>query len=181
MTFNDNLEDIDFGSVWGASHSLIQSATFDANYFWTAALSDAYPNGIRVTYTSKKNFQNNRDPVANKHNIRVHQQIDNIAGYIKGHMIGWTDGKLGAILYYEELGLYALVYAKTPDHSDNEKNGKNIIYITTWKFNNGNFEDITTKDIKIMDTENIMQVRAGKFGNDKVVITYTKTKTQGHN
>ena len=140
-------------------------------------LSQWYPCHVHA----KKNFQKNYDAVAKKHNLRVYQHKDNLAGYIKGHIIGWTDGKLGAILYYEELGLYALVYAKTPDHSDNEKNGKNIIYITTWKFNNGNFEDITTKDIKIMDTENIMQVRAGKFGNDKVVITYTKTKTQGHN
>ena len=121
-------------------------------------LSQWYPCHVHV----KKNFQKNYDAVAKKHNLRVYQHKDNLAGYIKGHIIGWTDGKLGAILYYEELGLYALVYAKTPDHSDNEKNGKNIIYITTWKFNNGNFEDITTKDIKIMDTENIMQVRAGK-------------------
>ena len=51
-TFNDNLEDIDFGLIFGASHSLIQSATFDDNYFWTATLSDAYPNGIKVEYIS---------------------------------------------------------------------------------------------------------------------------------
>ena len=42
-TFNDILLDIDYGETWGASHSLIQSATFDPYYFWTAALSDAYP------------------------------------------------------------------------------------------------------------------------------------------
>ena len=56
-TFSDDLEDIDFGLIFGASHSLIQSATFDANYFWTASLSDAYPQGITVEYTSKKNFK----------------------------------------------------------------------------------------------------------------------------
>ena len=52
--------------VWGASHSLIQSATFDENYFWSATLSDAYPQGIRVEYTSKREFLNNYDAVAKK-------------------------------------------------------------------------------------------------------------------
>ena len=66
VTFNDNLEDTDFGKIFGASHSLIQSATFDDNYFWTASLSDAYPEGIRVEYTSKKNFQNDYDAVFKK-------------------------------------------------------------------------------------------------------------------
>ena len=65
-TFNDNLEDLDFGVIWGASHALIQSATFDDNYFWTATLSDAYPQGIRVQYISKRDFQNNYDAVAKK-------------------------------------------------------------------------------------------------------------------
>ena len=65
-TFNDNLEDIDFGIIFGASHSLIQSVTFDDNYFWTATLSDAYPQGIRVQYISKKEFQNNYDAVFKK-------------------------------------------------------------------------------------------------------------------
>ena len=36
-TFNDILSDMDFGITWGSSHSLIQSVTFDDNYFWTAA------------------------------------------------------------------------------------------------------------------------------------------------
>ena len=47
---------MDFGITWGASHSLIQSITFDDYYFWTAALSDAYLEGIKVEYTSKRNF-----------------------------------------------------------------------------------------------------------------------------
>ena len=51
---HEALSDMDFGITWGASHSLIQAATYDNNYFWTAALSDAYPEGIRVEYTSKK-------------------------------------------------------------------------------------------------------------------------------
>ena len=53
-TFNEILLDMNFGITWGASHSLIQSATFDNNYFWTAALSDAYPEGIKVIYFENK-------------------------------------------------------------------------------------------------------------------------------
>ena len=66
VTFNDILTDMDFGDTWGSSHSLIQSATFDEFYFWTAALGDAYPKGINVEYTSKREFSNNYDPVHKK-------------------------------------------------------------------------------------------------------------------
>ena len=56
VTFDSSLNDMDFGSNWRASHSLIQSVTADSNYFWTAALSDAFPTGIKVQYTSKTQF-----------------------------------------------------------------------------------------------------------------------------
>ena len=57
-TFNDVLKDLDFGNTWGASHSLIQSITFDDLYFWTAALSDAYPEGIKCRIYFQKRFFN---------------------------------------------------------------------------------------------------------------------------
>ena len=180
-TFNDDLEDIDFGLIFGASHSLIQSATFDYNYFWTASLSDAYPQGITVEYISKRNFQNNYDAVAKKNNIRVYGRNNDLAGTIKGYANGWADGKLGGLLYYEELGLYCLIYAKTPNYSEDDKNGKNIIYMTTWEFVNGNIEQTTVKEIKVFETGNIMQIRAGKLGDDKVFITYLETSKSGHN
>ena len=180
VTFNDELEDIDFGYIFSASHSLIQSATYDDDYFWTASLSDAAPEGIRVEWTSKKNFQNNYDAVFKKNNIRVYKYNDTLAGYIKGYHIGWADGKLGAILYFEKLQLYCLVYAKAKDNTQDNKNNINIIYVTTWKFIDEKITDITTKEIKSDETINIMQVRAGKFGDGKVLITYLETTTVGH-
>ena len=48
VTFNDLLRDMNFGVTWGASHSLIQSVAYTDNYFFSAALSDAYPMGINV-------------------------------------------------------------------------------------------------------------------------------------
>ena len=180
VTFNDNLEDTDFGKIFGASHSLIQSATFDDNYFWTASLSDAYPEGIRVEYTSKKNFQNDYDAVFQKNNIRVFGMNDNLAGYIKGYHYGWADGKLGGILYFEKFKLYCLVYAKAKENTKDNENSINIISMTTWKFINDKIEQITTKEIKYFDSINIMQVRAGRLGDDKVFITYLETNSKGH-
>ena len=180
-TFNDALLDKDFGLIWGASHSLIQSATFDNDYFWSATLSDYYPQGIKVQYTSKREFQNNYDAVNQKHNIRYFGQNNNLAGFITGYKYGWADGKLGGILYFEKLELYCLVYAKTPNKSEDEKNGKTIIYLTTWKFADKQIKEEKIQEIKVFETGNIMQIRGGKFGDDKVFIIYQETTSAGHN
>ena len=160
---------------------MIQSATFDKNYFWSASLSDCYPEGIKVQYTSKRYFQNNFDAVNNKNNIRYYGQNDKLAGTITGYKIGWADGKLGGILYFEKLKLYCLVYAKTPNKSEDEKNGKTIIYLTTWKFEDKQIKEEKIQEIKVFETGNIMQIRGGKFGNDKVFIIYEETTSSGHN
>ena len=182
VTFNDLLLDIDYGITWGASHSLIQSATFDNNYFWTAALSDAYPEGIQVEYTSKKVFTNEYDPINKKYNSRFTGKNTELAGYIKGYHTGPADGKLGGILYFENYNLYYLVYAKTPNYSDDaSKNGKNIIYITTWKFEDNKITNTNTYEIKVFSEGNVMQLRAGKYGDDKIFIIYSETSIEGHN
>ena len=84
--------------------------------------------------------------------------------------------QLGGILYFEKYKLYCLIYAKIPNNSTDEKNGKYIIYITTWKFelSNKTFTDIKTIEVKVFENETIMQVRAGKYGDDKVFIIYTE-------
>ena len=79
VTFNDYLLDMDFGITWGASHSLIQSVTFDdKNHFWTAALSDAFPEGIKVEYTSKRDFTFEYDPVNKKYNSRQTGSVESM-------------------------------------------------------------------------------------------------------
>ena len=182
-TFNDILLDIDYGETWGASHSLIQSATFDPYYFWTAALSDAYPEGIRVQFTSKKDLTNDYDPINKKYNSLVTGSNTTLAGYIKGYHTGPADGKLGGMLYFESYKLYCLVYAKTPNYSDDStKNNKNIIFITTWNFENNQIKNSSkTYEIKVFNEGNVMQLRAGKYGNDKIIIIYAETSNQGNN
>ena len=66
VTFDKNLNDMDFGLTWGANHSLIQSVTADENYFWTASLSDSNPQGIKVIYTSKTQFFKSFDEINKK-------------------------------------------------------------------------------------------------------------------
>ena len=169
VTFNDILTDMDFGITWGTSHSLILSATFDENYFWTAALGDANPYGIRVEYTSKKEFSNNfYDPIHKKYNSRIKSFNDALAGYINGYRNGKADGRLGGILYFSELGLYCLVYAKTPDVDS----GKHVIYMTTWKFIDNQITNNQTYIIKTIESNHVLQVRAGRYGKDKVFIIY---------
>ena len=182
VTFSDLLLDPDYGITWGASHSLIQSATLDQNYFWTAALSDAYPEGIKVEYTSKKDFTNDYDPINKKYNSRITGTNSDLAGYIKGYHSGPADGKLGGLLYFEKQSLYCLVYAKTPNYSDDTtKNGKTIIFVSTWQFSNGIITNNKTYEIKVFETGNIMQLRAGKYGDNNIVIIYAETSISGHN
>ena len=182
-TFNDILLDMNFGITWGASHSLIQSATFDNNYFWTAALSDAYPEGIKVEYTSKTELTSSFDAVNQKYNSILSGSTDQLAGYIKGYHTGPADGKLGGILYFEKYALYCLVFAKTPNYSDDDssKNGKTIIFISTWKFDNKQISNNNIYEIKLFESGNIMQLRAGKYGDDQIVIIYSETSNPGHN
>ena len=170
ITYNDLLKDLDFAQTWGASHSLVQSATFDDDYFWTASLSDGYPNGIKVIYTSK--IKDKLYPTKRIFNVN-----DNLAGYIKGVSLGRSLGNLGGILYFEKLSLYALVYAKNPKHclnGDNSNCGKPIIYVTTWKLSNGKIISNQTKEIIIFDdAQSLIRFRAGKYGNDKIFIMFS--------
>ena len=43
-------------------------------------------------------------------------------------MHGWADGRLGGLLYFDKLELYCLIYAKTPNYSEDEKIIK-LLYI----------------------------------------------------
>ena len=84
-------------------------------------------------------------------------------------------------MYFEKLKLYCLVYAKTPNKSEDEKNGKNIIYLTTWTFEDKQIKEEKIQEIKVFETGNIMQIRGGKLDNDKVFIIYEETTSPGHN
>ena len=47
--------------------------------------------------------------------------------------------------------------------------------MTTWKFENNRVSNNKTMIVKVLSSGSIIQVRAGKFGNDKVFITYVSS------
>ena len=54
--------------------------------------------------------------------------------------------------------------------------------MTTWTFENNKIANNKTMTVKTFASgKNVMQVRAGRFGNDKVFITYMDTTSQGGN
>ena len=180
VTFNDLLKDMDFGEIWGSSHSLVQSATFDEFYFVTAVLGDAYPEGILVTYTSKTNFSDSYDSINKKYNSRIYKSTAALTTYIKGYMNGNSDGMLGGIVYFEKLGLYCIVYANCPYKDGN----KTVLNVTTWKFVDGEFTSVNIKLIKQFSSNDYIQVKAGRIGEDKLFIMYanfyTKNEEDSH-
>ena len=184
-TFNDLLMDLDFGETWGSSHTLLQSATFDDYFFVTAALSDP---GLDVFYTSKTEYDMiwGYDAVEKRFNQRKHYLLKNLQGKMTGNGDGSTDARLGGILYFEKYKTYCIVYAKTPNYSNDNTNNTNIIYLTTWKLDNEKVPTkYTNKTIivkKFAKDRNVLQVRVGKLGDDKIFIIYNETKImKGYN
>ena len=54
--------------------------------------------------------------------------------------------------------------------------------MTTWKFENNKITTVKTMTVKTFASgKNVMQVRAGKFGDDKAFITYMETTNEGGN
>ena len=89
ITFNNALNNYDFGNSWSCSHSLQQSVTQDSKFFWSASLGDAYPLGISIQWTSKTEV---------KGNSRKYKTLEQIGEKISGDMRGSSSGKLGGLL-----------------------------------------------------------------------------------
>ena len=80
-----------------------------------------------------------------------------MAGKITGYQNGSADGKLGGLIFFEKLGIFCLVYAKTPNPEGANK-GKNVIYAATFVFNKNKTYSLTkTKEVKIFETDNFQQ------------------------
>ena len=174
VTFNDWLQDVDYGCGFGASHSLISSVTFDEYNVYTASLTDSNDTeGINILSTSKRDFQvtyNTYDPINKRYNYKNWDRIKILPIKIEGNRGGIAYGRLGGILYFEKYELYCLVYAKTPK----DNNEKHKIYMTTWKIENDKVVNNRTIEIMVLESGCVWQVRAGKYGDDKVFIIYVE-------
>ena len=178
-TFNDLLEDIDFGWSWLTSHSITFTATYDENYFISASLNDAVSPWVNVIYTSKTEFDTSPyeyDSVNKKYNLRITFGSSKLTGKMKGLDGAFPFSRIGRILYFEGLKLYCLVYAKTPDLDKNTT----VIYLTTWELKNKQIVNNKTLTVKIFSQDkNVGQIRAGKFGDNKVFLVYYETNQLG--
>ena len=165
LTFDDNGDDIKYAWSWAASHSLIQDQIYDGKYFVTAALGDAYPEGIQVSFIDGQSTASTVDPVLNRK--AQHYSWSREIVSFTGTQTGKSYGRLGGIIY---LGLdtYAIIYSVKPTSSES----RDIIAILTFKFSNGVFSDIENKTILTGVASYLVNMRAVKYGN-KILITYT--------
>ena len=72
-------------------------------------------------------------------------------------------------------------YLKLKNHLSLFWNNKTIIFATTWKFEDNKISNIQTYEIKLFDSGNLMQLRAGKYGEDYIFIIYAETDIFGNN
>ena len=78
VTFNDSLQNMDFGLIAHSDYSFIQSVTFDKNYFVVGGLiDDLEPK--KIHYISKRDFYNDYnyyDPINKQYNLRFSEDIN---------------------------------------------------------------------------------------------------------
>ena len=173
ITFNDKLDDVDLANNWGSSHSLIQSVTTDRQYFWTVSLGDAYPQGLYFSYVSKKDFSKTYDSINKKYRRQFSRSSD-IVSTIKGIGTGISYGKLGGIMYFQKYEKYAVVFSNTNDDTSN----RHGLYYATWKLTDGVISDTVTTEIVRLDTSiDVNQIRAGRYGEDYIIILFSKSET----
>ena len=173
ITFNDKLNDVDLAINWGSSHSLTQCVTADSRYFWTVSLGDAYPQGLYFSYVSKKNFSSTLDGI-NKKYRRKYTSNSNIVSTIKGVPTGRSNGKLGGIMYFKKYDMYAVVFSDTNDDTSN----RHGLYYVTWKLNDDSISENVTHTIVALDTSiDVNQVRAGRYGEDYIVVLFSKNSS----
>ena len=164
LTFDDNGEDIKYAWAWLASHSLIQDQIYDGKYFVTAALGDAYPEGIRVSFIDGQSTASTIDPYWNR-KARHNSWYRDIASFT-GTMTGNTYGRQGGLIYLGQ-DTYAIIYSVKPTSIDS----RDKIAMVTFKFSNGVFSDIEDKTILTGVASSLVNMRAVKYGN-KILITY---------
>ena len=166
ITFNNELNNYDFGNSWGCSHSLQQSVTQDSKFFWSASLGDAYPLGISIQWTSKTEV---------KGDTRKYNSLKQIGEKISGDKKGRSSGKLGGLLYSEKDNKYILVFSHTNDNENKKRHG---IYMTTFKYDEtkDDVTNIKTYEIKKLSSkDDIVNINAGLIDN-KIAILYLYLK-----
>ena len=155
---------------WLTSHSLIQSHIYDGKYFITAALGDAYPEGISLAIIDINKGGNAYDSVRKNYPNLRYVSDSNLIGYITGNHIGNSYGRLGGILEFDSI--YVLIYSIKKSSGD-DRDG---IMLTKFSYENGNINLISTDYILHGIAGKLKNLRCGKYGG-RILITYILNKT----
>ena len=83
-------------------------------------------------------------------------------------MNGSSYGKMGSIVKLNEENLYGLIYTVTPSKKDK----RDQISLFKFKFENESFVKVDDIVIKTGFGYSMCNVRNGRLGNDKIIITY---------
>ena len=156
----------DFAWSWNTSHSLVQSMVFDGKYWITSALGDAYPQGITLSAIDST------EPISPKKK-RSSVSDQELFGKIVGQFNGNSYGKMGSIIPLNEPNLYGLVYSVTPSKEDSTDK----IALKKFKFENEAFVNVDDITLKTGFKKSICNVRCGKLGDDKIIITYIRDES----
>lgn len=168
--YSGSHETAKYGWSWQSSHSLIQSHIYDGKYFITAALGDAYPEGISLSIIDINKGENNFDSMRNKYpDLGVVTNTDMI-GLITGNHIGNSYGRLGGILEFDSI--YVVIYSIKKSSGD-DRDG---ILMTKFTYENGVINFIGTDYIIHGIAGSLKNVRCAKYGG-RILITYILNKT----
>jgi len=154
---------------WQSSHSLIQSHIFDGKYFISAALGDAYPEGISLSVIDINKGGNAYDSTRkNSPNIGYVTDSD-IFGKIPGNQRGNSYGRLGGVLKFSSA--YVVVYSVKKSSGDT----RNGIFLTKFTYD-GKIKLVKTNEILHGIAGKLVNLRCAKYG-DKILITYILDQT----
>ena len=146
---------------WQSSHSLIQAHLYDGKYFVSAALGDAYPQGISLNVIDVSTQGWNSDQISDTND-------QDICGTIEGNGWGGSMGRLGGLI---NLGSqkYAVVYS-VKKGSSSTTNG---IFVTIFKYASSALTKVNTYTV-LSDAGKIRNLRAAKYGS-RILILYVET------
>ena len=149
---------------------MVQSHIYDGKYFITAALGDAYPQGISLSVIDINKGGNVYDSKRASYPDLGLVTSSDVIGNIVGDGLGGSYGRLAGVLEFNNV--YAVVYS-VKKSSDDERDG---IFLTTFNYEDGKINLISTNYILYGIAGKLKNLRCAKYGG-RVLITYILNKT----
>ena len=155
---------------WQTSHSLIQSHIYDGKYFVTAALGDAYPEGISLSVIDINKNGNAYDSKKGTYPNLVYVTDSKLLGDIVGNHIGGSYGRLAGVLLFDSV--YAVVYSIKKSSGDS----RDGIYLATFNYKEGAINLLSSNVVSSGIAGKLKNLRCAKYGG-RILITYILNKT----